>query len=203
MKVDRYVEPAEFERWKQVAEDMGFLYVASGPLVRSSYKVGFISFSYRFQPTEAICHARLESTSSRMSSEAKVLKRRRRSCSCRTVFWPRLHLPLDGSQCLDCLCLDAIVHATVFYRSNHGNTTLYIAPQECSLARFADSGSSPLSIVFQQGSSVIRYQRDHSRCSRYRVSEREEWCDDQRSLWTKPNGKWFAYTRKPCLIPMY
>lgn len=40
MKVDRYVEPAEFDRWKRVAEDMGFLYVASGPLVRSSYKVG-------------------------------------------------------------------------------------------------------------------------------------------------------------------
>ena len=39
MKVDRYVEPAEFDKWKQVAEDMGFLYVASGPLVRSSYKV--------------------------------------------------------------------------------------------------------------------------------------------------------------------
>jgi len=39
MKVDRYVDPAEFERWKKVAEDMGFLYVASGPLVRSSYKV--------------------------------------------------------------------------------------------------------------------------------------------------------------------
>jgi lipoyl synthase len=39
MKVDRYVEPAEFDHWKQVAEDMGFLYVASGPLVRSSYKV--------------------------------------------------------------------------------------------------------------------------------------------------------------------
>ena len=44
MKVDRYVEPAEFERWKQVAEDMGFLYVASGPLVRSSYKVCYISY---------------------------------------------------------------------------------------------------------------------------------------------------------------
>lgn len=42
MKVDRYVEPAEFDRWKQVAEDMGFLYVASGPLVRSSYKVSFL-----------------------------------------------------------------------------------------------------------------------------------------------------------------
>ncbi|KAL0951033.1 hypothetical protein HGRIS_007773 [Hohenbuehelia grisea] len=40
MKVDRYVEPAEFDRWKEVAEGMGFLYVASGPLVRSSYKAG-------------------------------------------------------------------------------------------------------------------------------------------------------------------
>lgn len=40
MKVHRYVEPAEFDRWKQIAEDMGFLYVASGPLVRSSYKAG-------------------------------------------------------------------------------------------------------------------------------------------------------------------
>ncbi len=41
MKVDRYVEPAEFDRWKEIAEDMGFLYVASGPLVRSSYKVSW------------------------------------------------------------------------------------------------------------------------------------------------------------------
>ncbi|KAN0100727.1 hypothetical protein V8E55_000711 [Tylopilus felleus] len=40
MKVDRYVEPAEFDRWKRVSEDMGFLYTASGPLVRSSYKAG-------------------------------------------------------------------------------------------------------------------------------------------------------------------
>ncbi|KAI5897623.1 Lipoyl synthase [Schizophyllum commune H4-8] len=40
MKVDRYVEPVEFERWQKIAEDMGFLYVASGPLVRSSYKAG-------------------------------------------------------------------------------------------------------------------------------------------------------------------
>lgn len=42
MKVERYVEPAEFDRWRQVAEDMGFLYVASGPLVRSSYKVSLV-----------------------------------------------------------------------------------------------------------------------------------------------------------------
>lgn len=40
MKVDRYVDPSEFDTWKKVAEDLGFLYVASGPLVRSSYKAG-------------------------------------------------------------------------------------------------------------------------------------------------------------------
>jgi lipoic acid synthetase len=40
MKVDRYVLPEEFAKWKEVAEGMGFLYVASGPLVRSSYKAG-------------------------------------------------------------------------------------------------------------------------------------------------------------------
>ncbi|KAB5589303.1 Lipoic acid synthase [Ceratobasidium theobromae] len=40
MKVSRYVEPAEFDMWKTRAEEMGFAYVASGPLVRSSYKAG-------------------------------------------------------------------------------------------------------------------------------------------------------------------
>jgi len=54
MKVDRYVEPVEFDRWKQIAEDMGFLYVASGPLVRSSYKAGeyFIENVLRNKGTE-------------------------------------------------------------------------------------------------------------------------------------------------------
>jgi len=40
MKVARYVEPSEFSEWKRIAENLGFLYVASGPLVRSSYKAG-------------------------------------------------------------------------------------------------------------------------------------------------------------------
>ncbi|KAI8946516.1 lipoic acid synthetase [Xylaria longipes] len=40
LKVEKYVTPAEFEIWRQRAIDMGFLYVASGPLVRSSYKAG-------------------------------------------------------------------------------------------------------------------------------------------------------------------
>ncbi|KAI9833303.1 MAG: hypothetical protein M1819_003698 [Sarea resinae] len=40
MKVESYITPATFELWRQRALDMGFLYCASGPLVRSSYKAG-------------------------------------------------------------------------------------------------------------------------------------------------------------------
>ncbi|KAI0867540.1 lipoic acid synthetase [Hypoxylon argillaceum] len=40
LQVEKYVTPAEFEMWRRRAVDMGFLYVASGPLVRSSYKAG-------------------------------------------------------------------------------------------------------------------------------------------------------------------
>lgn len=40
MKVHEYVTPATFELWRQRALEMGFLYCASGPLVRSSYKAG-------------------------------------------------------------------------------------------------------------------------------------------------------------------
>jgi lipoic acid synthetase len=40
LKVEKYVTPDEFDLWKQRAMDMGFLYCASGPLVRSSYKAG-------------------------------------------------------------------------------------------------------------------------------------------------------------------
>ncbi|ORY10639.1 Lipoic acid synthetase-like protein [Clohesyomyces aquaticus] len=40
MAVHSYVTPDAFELWRQRALDMGFLYCASGPLVRSSYKAG-------------------------------------------------------------------------------------------------------------------------------------------------------------------
>jgi lipoyl synthase len=40
LKVEKYVTPDEFEMWRERAMDMGFLYCASGPLVRSSYKAG-------------------------------------------------------------------------------------------------------------------------------------------------------------------
>jgi lipoic acid synthetase len=38
MKVHSYVLPEKFDYWAKKAEEMGFLYVASGPLVRSSFK---------------------------------------------------------------------------------------------------------------------------------------------------------------------
>jgi lipoic acid synthetase len=38
LKVERFVEPAKFAEYKSRAESFGFLYVASGPLVRSSYR---------------------------------------------------------------------------------------------------------------------------------------------------------------------
>lgn len=40
MKVEAYIAPATFDLWRQRALDLGFLYCASGPLVRSSYKAG-------------------------------------------------------------------------------------------------------------------------------------------------------------------
>jgi len=40
LPVKKYVTPEEFDEWQIKAENMGFKYVASGPLVRSSYKAG-------------------------------------------------------------------------------------------------------------------------------------------------------------------
>lgn len=40
LPVVRYVTPEEFSYYRKTAEELGFLYVASGPLVRSSYKAG-------------------------------------------------------------------------------------------------------------------------------------------------------------------
>lgn len=41
LPVERYVHPDEFDTWKRVAEDeLDFLYCASGPMVRSSYRAG-------------------------------------------------------------------------------------------------------------------------------------------------------------------
>ena len=40
LPVKEYVTPQKFQEWKEKGLEMGFLYVASGPLVRSSYRAG-------------------------------------------------------------------------------------------------------------------------------------------------------------------
>lgn len=40
LPVRAFVPPETFRRWEQIGLDLGFTYVASGPLVRSSYKAG-------------------------------------------------------------------------------------------------------------------------------------------------------------------
>lgn len=40
LPIVEYVRPEKFEMFKEEAEKLGFMYVASGPLVRSSYKAG-------------------------------------------------------------------------------------------------------------------------------------------------------------------
>ncbi len=40
MPVKEYVTPEKFQQWQSIGEEMGFKYIASGPMVRSSYKAG-------------------------------------------------------------------------------------------------------------------------------------------------------------------
>ncbi|MBX7231452.1 MAG: lipoyl synthase [Bdellovibrionales bacterium] len=40
LPVEEFITPERFAQWQTEAENMGFLYVASGPLVRSSYRAG-------------------------------------------------------------------------------------------------------------------------------------------------------------------
>ena len=42
LKVLRFPTPEKFEEWRDIAEELGFKGVASGPLVRSSYKSGVL-----------------------------------------------------------------------------------------------------------------------------------------------------------------
>jgi len=38
--VKEYVRPEQFAHWQKIGEELGFVYTASGPLVRSSYRAG-------------------------------------------------------------------------------------------------------------------------------------------------------------------
>ena len=52
LKVDRFPEPHMYDVWAQRAMDLGFSGVASGPLVRSSFKAGLL-FRKTHDPTNA------------------------------------------------------------------------------------------------------------------------------------------------------
>lgn len=54
LPVIEYVQPSQFERYKALGKELGFRYVASGPLVRSSYRAGefFVRSSIESGPRE-------------------------------------------------------------------------------------------------------------------------------------------------------
>lgn len=56
VQVEEYITPEKFSYWEEVGNEMGFVYTASGALVRSSYKAGkkqdtVHSFKYKTQRT--------------------------------------------------------------------------------------------------------------------------------------------------------
>ncbi|XP_055693388.1 lipoyl synthase, mitochondrial [Lutzomyia longipalpis] len=57
LKVNEYVTPAKFKMWEEKGAQLGFLYTASGPLVRSSYKAGefFITSILRGRREKSAC----------------------------------------------------------------------------------------------------------------------------------------------------
>jgi lipoic acid synthetase len=65
MTVKEYVTPEAFERWRVLGDAMGFGYVASGPLVRSSYRAGefFIQNELRRKASAAAAAAATTATS--------------------------------------------------------------------------------------------------------------------------------------------
>jgi lipoic acid synthetase len=56
LPVDEHGTPEAFDEWRAVGREMGLVYVASGPVVRSSYKAGefFIKGLLQARATESI-----------------------------------------------------------------------------------------------------------------------------------------------------
>lgn len=53
MAVSEYVTPEAFDAYARVAEELGFAYAASGPMVRSSYKAGELYLKRLLQKKDA------------------------------------------------------------------------------------------------------------------------------------------------------
>jgi lipoic acid synthetase len=72
--VDRYVEPERFDAFAREGRAMGFAYVASGPLVRSSYKAAEVFVRSMLAPgdpdaAQELLRKRLEEADARSTSE--------------------------------------------------------------------------------------------------------------------------------------
>jgi lipoic acid synthetase len=72
--VARYVDPARFEAWAAEGRAMGFAFVASGPLVRSSYRAAEVFVRSILRPGDpegasALLHERLEHARARTTSQ--------------------------------------------------------------------------------------------------------------------------------------
>jgi lipoyl synthase len=76
--VDRYVEPARFDAFAREGRAMGFAYVASGPLVRSSYKAAEVFVRSVLRPggdpeaVDALLRDRLAQAQARVSAPAPL-----------------------------------------------------------------------------------------------------------------------------------
>ncbi|MBZ6495295.1 lipoyl synthase [Natrinema longum] len=61
LEVQRYDPPDKYETWRRVAEEeLGFLYCASGPMVRSSYKAGELFVDAVLREGKSVAAARRE-----------------------------------------------------------------------------------------------------------------------------------------------
>ncbi len=54
LRVKEYIHPKKFDQYRQIGEKLGFIYVASGPLVRSSYRAGEFFISSYIKKTQMI-----------------------------------------------------------------------------------------------------------------------------------------------------
>jgi len=57
LAVQEFIPPAQFDRYRELGEGLGFRYIASGPLVRSSYKAGEFFIRQHIQHTGKEAHA--------------------------------------------------------------------------------------------------------------------------------------------------
>mmetsp|Transcript_1095 Transcript_1095/g.1794 ORF Transcript_1095/g.1794 Transcript_1095/m.1794 type:complete len:368 (+) Transcript_1095:56-1159(+) len=71
LAVVEYVTPAQFDFYKREGDKMGFKYVASGPLVRSSYKAGEFFMEHMIKTGRSVGDNKVVTSSADSKTEAK------------------------------------------------------------------------------------------------------------------------------------